>query len=259
MLAILVIGDNYILLDVALADMSGSTHAAAMYLQRPDVIALLDELFADARRVDPPLLQRLHALEPAERTALMADYRRMFGAAREAYLPLSPAAGTLLYSLARARDARTIVEFGTSFGISTIYLAAALADAGGGRLVTTELEPSKAERARANLARAGLAELVEIRVGDALETLADPPRGIDLVFLDGAKTLYRPVLGLLEPRLAPRAVVVADNVDMGEVVAEFTAYIRDPANGYASNRVVAGAAGTEAGGAEGLEVSVRAA
>jgi predicted O-methyltransferase YrrM len=229
-----------------------------MYLHRPDVIALLDELFADAHRVDPPLLQPLHALAPAERTALMADYRRLYGgAAREAYLPLTPAAGALLYTLARARDARTIVEFGTSFGISTIYLAAALADAGGGRLVTTELEPSKAERARANLARAGLADLVEIRTGDALETLADAPRGIDLVYLDGAKTLYRPVLSLLEPRLAPRAVVVADNVDMGEVVAEFTAYIRDPANGYASNRVVPGPRG--ASEAEGLEVSVRAA
>jgi predicted O-methyltransferase YrrM len=227
------------------------------HLHKPEVTALLDELFADARRVDAPLLQRFGALPPDERAALLADYRRMYGdAAREAYLPISRPAGILLYTLARARGARTIVEFGTSFGISTIYLAAALADAGGGRLVTTELEPTKAERARTNLARAGLAHLVEVRTGDALETLADAPREIDLVYLDGAKTLYRPVLALLEPHLAPRAVVVADKVDMAGA-DELTAYLRDPASGYASSRIVVGPAGD--GGGEGMEVSIRAA
>ncbi|MCQ4380070.1 class I SAM-dependent methyltransferase, partial [Clostridioides difficile] len=74
--------------------------------------------------------------------------------------------------LARSGGARSIVEFGTSFGISTLHLAAALRDNGGGRLVTSEFEPSKGVRARANLAAAGLADLVEIREGDALRTLA---------------------------------------------------------------------------------------
>src|ERR1700749_3182445 len=103
--------------------------------------------------------------------------------------------------LARAAKARTIVEFGTSFGISTLHLAAALTDKGGGRPIRTGVEPSKVARARENLAAAGLSDLVEIREGDALETLArDLPEAIDLVLLDGAKPLYSPILSLLEGR-----------------------------------------------------------
>lgn len=80
------------------------------------------------------------------------------------------------------------MEFGTSFGVSTLHLAAALRDNGGGRVISTEFEPTKVARARANLCAAGLHDLVEIRVGDALETLArDLPEEIDLVLLDGAK------------------------------------------------------------------------
>jgi predicted O-methyltransferase YrrM len=215
----------------------------------PHVAALLDELFAEAARVDAPLGARFRAMPPAERAALHADWRHLYGdLATGAYLPIHREAGALLYTLARARDAQTIVEFGTSFGLSTIYLAAALADRGGGRLITTELSAEKASAARANLERAGLAHHVEIRVGDALETLADLPGSVDLLYLDGAKALYRRVLGLVEPRFAPRALVAADNIDMADLVADFTGYIRDPANGYASNRVVIG---------EALEIAVR--
>src|SRR6185437_14522742 len=116
---------------------------------------------------------------------------------------------------ARSSKARTIVEFGTSFGISTLHLAAALRDNGGGRLITSEFEPSKAQRAKANLKAGGLLDLVEIREGDALETLAqDPPETIDLVLLDGAKSLYSEILSLIESRLRPGALIVADNADM---------------------------------------------
>jgi len=132
---------------------------------------------------------------------------------------VSPDTGRLLYLLARSSGARSIVEFGTSFGISSIHLAAALRDNGGGRLVTTEFEPGKLQRAAAHLREAGLDDLVdlragEIRVGDALETLAvDLPDTIDLVLLDGAKVLYDEVLELLHERLRPGAVVIADNAD----------------------------------------------
>jgi predicted O-methyltransferase YrrM len=215
----------------------------------PKIAALLDELFAEATRTDMAFGGRFHALQPAERAALHADWRRLYGElAVDAYLPIQREGGALLYALARARDAQIIVEFGTSFGLSTIYLAAALADRGGGRLITTELSARKAAAARHNLERAGLAQHVEIRVGDALETLADLPDDVDLLYLDGAKTLYRRVLDLVEPRFAPRALVAADNVDMAELVADFTGYLRDPANGYASNRVVVG---------EALEIAVR--
>ena len=201
-------------------------------LQSPRVKSLLDDLYADARRVDEPLFARYRALPPHERTALMTDYRRMFREVKDAYMPIDRSAGELLYVLTRARSARRVVEFGTSFGVSTIFLAAALADGGGGRVIGTELDPDKAARARANLERAGLASLVEVRVGDALETLAADVGSIDLVLLDGAKTLYRPVLSLLEPSLAEGALVVSDNMTMTDVTADFAAYVRDPSNGY---------------------------
>jgi predicted O-methyltransferase YrrM len=116
-------------------------------------------------------------------------------------LAVSPETGTLLYLLVRSSKARSSIEFGASIGISTLHLAAALRDNGGGRLVSTEFEPSKIAQARANIAAAGLSDLVEIREGDALETLAR-----DL--LDGAKALYPPVLALLEARLRPGAMIV---------------------------------------------------
>lgn len=201
------------------------------------VAAVLDDLFADAARVDPQVLAPFAKLPPEERTAMLRDYKRLYGEAKAAYLPVSRRVGELLYLQARARDARYIVEFGTSFGISTVHLAAALRDNGGGKLITSEMEPTKAQRARENLERAGLAYLVEIRVGDALQTLSDLPAGIDLVLLDGAKTLYRPVLGLLESRLADRALIFADNVDMAELVGDYVAYVNDPANGYMTSRI----------------------
>ncbi|MGI9385677.1 MAG: O-methyltransferase [Methyloligellaceae bacterium] len=127
------------------------------------------------------------------------------------YLAVAPDMGRFLYLTARTSEAQRIVEFGTSFGISTIYFAAA-ATATGGQVIGSELEPSKADRARANLEEAGLAAPVEIRVGDAMETLADVPAPIDLLFLDGWKDLYLPVLQMLEPKLAPGSLVLADNI-----------------------------------------------
>jgi predicted O-methyltransferase YrrM len=134
--------------------------------------------------------------------------------------------------LARSCGARSIVEFGTSFGISTLHLAAALRDNRGGRLITSEFEPSKVARARGHLAAAGLADLVEIREGDAVATLArDLPETIDLVLLDGAKGLYPAILALIEPRLRVGAMIVADNANWSP---PFLERVRSPAQGYLS-------------------------
>jgi predicted O-methyltransferase YrrM len=134
--------------------------------------------------------------------------------------------------LARSSGARSIVEFGTSFGISTLHLAAALRDNGGGKLVTSEFEPSKVARARRNLTDGGLIDLVEIREGDALKTLAtDLPETVDLLLLDGAKSLYREVMDLVEDRLSPGALIVADNADY---CPDYLAHVRSPAAGYMS-------------------------
>jgi predicted O-methyltransferase YrrM len=124
------------------------------------------------------------------------------------------------------------VEFGTSFGISTLYLAAALRDNGGGRLITTEFEASKVARARENLTAGGLTDLVEFREGDALQTLkAGLPETIDLVLLDGAKALYPEILTLVEHRLQPGAFVVADDADVNP---DYLARVRSTEHRYLS-------------------------
>jgi predicted O-methyltransferase YrrM len=160
------------------------------------------------------------------------DYVDLYSRFRDVPLAVSPATGTLLYMLARSTGARSIVEFGTSFGISTLHMAAALNDNGGGKLITSEFEPSKIIIARQNLAEGGLIDLVEFRAGDALQTLrADLPDKIDLLLLDGAKALYPEVLAIVESRLQPGAFVIADNADYSP---DYLAYVRDPANGYLS-------------------------
>src|SRR5262249_40621573 len=137
-----------------------------------------------------------------------------------------------LYVLVLTRRPRTVVEFGASLGVSTIYLAAAVRDAGEGRVVTTEFQPEKARLASANLAEAGLGDLVELRVGDALETLHDLDGPIDLLFLDGWNDLSLPILELLEARLRPGAVVAADMSKDDPHHARYREYVRDPAHGY---------------------------
>jgi len=194
-------------------------------LSTPRVAELLAKLFAEAEASNATLRQMFGALPPEERTRLMADpnadYRRFFGLAKELYLAVSKETARLLYMLARASRARSIVEFGTSFGVSTIHLAAALRDNGGGRLIGSELEPSKAAQARENLSAAGLLDVVDVREGDALETLArDLPDTIDLVLLDGHKPLYPRILDLVESRLGPGACLVADNVDASPLYLE---------------------------------------
>jgi predicted O-methyltransferase YrrM len=154
---------------------------------------------------------------------------------KDAFIPVEPAAGRFLYLAARAIGARKIVEFGTSFGISTIYLAAAVRDNGGGSVTGSELEPSKRERALAHLGEAGLGELVDVRLGDARETLArDLGEPVDLLFLDGWKDLYLEILSLITPRLRPGALVLADNVrTFRKTLAPFVAHVRS-GHGFAS-------------------------
>jgi predicted O-methyltransferase YrrM len=152
-------------------------------------------------------------------------------ALEDRYIPISAAGGNLLYAMARAIRPRTVVEFGTSYGISTLYLAAAVTDNGIGQVLTTELNAKKAAAARANLDEAGVGDVVSILRGDALETLRDVPGPVELVLLDGWKELCVPVLRLLEPKLAPGAMVVADDISHDNM-ADYLTYIRDPANGY---------------------------
>lgn len=194
------------------AEVSDREHAATMQAKiaapGASIEALVADILADER----------------------ADYRAAYRDRAHNFLAVSPEYGRFLYSIARASKATRIVEFGTSMGISTIYLAAALRDNGGGQLIGSEMEPAKVARARANLDAAGLADLVDIRIGDALETLRNVGGEIDLLLVDGAFSLYLPVLRLVEPGLKPGAVILGENA----FEPGYQAYVRDPANGYVS-------------------------
>jgi predicted O-methyltransferase YrrM len=152
---------------------------------------------------------------------------------QDIYIPISADAGRLLYSLVRAIRPRVVVEFGTSFGISTIYLAAAVADSGVGQVYTTELSGKKVAAAQANLEEAGVAGPVTILEGDALQTLAQVTGPVGVVLLDGWKDLCLPVLRLLEPKLVPGALVAADDITHAGM-APYLDFIRDQGSGYVS-------------------------
>src|SRR3954464_5707955 len=196
---------------------------------------LLDRLFDEADAALAETEAAVADLSDEARGRLMrskTDYRDLYGRLKNAPLAISRETGALLYMLARSSRARTIVEFGTSFGISTLHLAAALRDNGGGHLITSEFEPSKAARARDHLTAGGLIDLVEIREGDALRTLSvDLPDMVDLLLLDGAKGLYPAILDLVESRLRPGSIIGADNADYSPA---YLARVRSPANGYLS-------------------------
>jgi len=204
-------------------------------LTTPPLASLLDHLFNEDATAWAKAKPAIGEISPEERERFMrskTEYLEFYGRMKDLPLAVSRETGTLLYMLARGCRARTVVEFGTSFGISTLYLAAALRDNGGGRLITSEFEPSKVEHARNNLTAAGLADLVEIREGDALKTLSgDLPETIDLLLLDGAKGLYPEILSLVESRLRPGAFILADDADHSP---EYLAWVRSPANGYLS-------------------------
>jgi predicted O-methyltransferase YrrM len=215
-------------------------------LSDPKLSALLDRLHAasrgERRRLGREMLRSL-----VKRARLSS--REQSEWAKDFYLSIGRAQGQFLYALARGLAARRVVEFGTSMGISTLYLAAAVRDNGGGLVIGSELHPEKVRRARSHLAEAGLADLVEIREGDALETLRDPGGPVDLAFLDGWKELYVPVLELLAPHLRPGALVVGDNMfTFWRALAPYRAYVRDASHGFRSQTLLLG---------DGTELSVR--
>jgi predicted O-methyltransferase YrrM len=178
------------------------------------------------------VLTRLHELagKDAERPRTGGDDLIRMG---EIYMAISKTEGRFLYSLARIRNAKRVVEFGASFGVSTLYLGAA-ARANGGQLVTTEVHPEKCENLRRTIREAGLDSVVTLLEGDARETLPTAIDHADFLFLDGWKSMYLPVFELLEPKLEDRAVIVADNIDH-EGCKDYVAHVRDVRSGLVSN------------------------
>ena len=158
--------------------------------------------------------------------------RDMTNVAEDALLPVAREVGCLLYQFAVAAGAATIIEYGTSYGMSTLYLAAA-ARVTGGRVIGTELSERKAAIASVNLAKAGLRSHAQVLVGDALQTLRDVGGPVDLALLDGWLPLYLPIFRLLEPKFRIGSVIVSDNVSRhADKIADFHRYLAAKADMY---------------------------
>lgn len=210
------------------------------------VVKVLDRLFSEIDRTDAVVLPR--AREERRKRGVTTD-SGIADMLSGAYMAVSCEMGMFLYITARAQASRTVVEFGTSFGVSTVFLAAAVRDNGGGRVIASELNPEKVRAARRNLDEAGLGDLVEVREGDAHSTLAQGVDTIDLLLLDGWKDAYLTVLRLLEPRLRSGSVVIADDLNIyPQVLKGYLDYVRSPDNGYHSVEVPIG---------DGIEISLR--
>jgi predicted O-methyltransferase YrrM len=196
-------------------------------LQDPKVAAVLDRMYAESSSQMSQLRERRgqfdRPMTTQERTEAMSEF----------YIPVTPEAGRLLYSLVRSTRPATVVEFGMSFGISAIHLASAVRDNGAGRVVTTELSTSKIAAAKKTFADTGLDDVITILEGDALSTLESLDGPVDFVLLDGWKDLYLPVLELLEPRLHAGVLIVADNTSAQDT-QPYLDRVRNPGNGYVS-------------------------
>lgn len=162
------------------------------------------------------------------RSLTPADFER-------AYLPISKYQGETIRQLIIENNCKSIVEFGTSFGISTIYLADAARHTGG-KVISTELLKSKAKRALQNIEDAGLKDFVEVKIGDAMETLKEYSDKIDFLFLDGWKDLYLPLFQMLEPRFHSKTLIYADNMDMSGT-ENYAAYLLQKRKTYSSQKV----------------------
>jgi predicted O-methyltransferase YrrM len=169
----------------------------------------ITELYADSRndflKVIPGMTKSIfRSIQPADFS--------------NAYLAISEAQGKVLTNIIKEHKYKNIIEFGTSFGISTLFLAQGILETGG-HIITTELIPAKAERAMENFEKAGVSDLIEVRVGDALETLKDHNEPVDLLLLDGWKDLYLDVFQLLEPNFHANTLIYVDNADMSDTKA----------------------------------------
>ena len=194
--------------------------------------------------------ERLHARSAAQDGELFAYFGRRakegtldwkgldteaHGFMADKLVALEPDKAAFCAQVCRALRARTVVEVGTSYGVSTIHLADAVREVAGGagKVIATEYEPAKAAAARAHWAEAGVSDLIELREGDLRETLKDLQGPVDFVLMDIWTEMARPAIELIGPHLRPGAVVIADNTtQFAAAYADYIAYLNDPANAF---------------------------
>ena len=146
---------------------------------------------------------------------------------KDVYLSISRVQGEGLVELIKRNQLKNIVEFGTSFGISTLFLAQGVLETNG-HIITTELVESKAKKATENFKKAGVNDFIEVRVGDAMQTLKNHNQPIDLLLLDGWKDLYLPLFRMLENNFHQNTIIYVDNADMGDVRAFLRKVSKNP-------------------------------
>lgn len=210
----------------------------APLLADPRATAVLSRMHREADAQNLTLVARLVPSLPAWLLGHTLDWPRVTEHIGDLALAVDPESGAHLYLTARALRAGTVVEYGSSIGVSAIYLGLAVRANGGGRVIGSELRPEKVARARANVEEAGLADIVEIREGDARDTLADVPGPIDFLHNDGWPGAMLDVTRALAPRMRRGALVHAGNVALFPADhAAYVSWMRDPANGFRSARV----------------------
>ncbi len=199
------------------------------------VLHTLDELHTESNNEFPKILKGMskgifRKLQPADM--------------KDVYIAISQQQGEYIYNLLVKNKAKHIVEFGTSFGISTLYLAAAAKETNG-RVITTELLPNKCKVAQANFDKAQLSDYIDLREGDALETLKyDVADGIDFLLLDGWNDLYLPLLKLLEPKFKKGTIIYTDNASF-KSAQPFLNYINSNPHKYKTRRIYDDKGGSE--------------
>ncbi len=189
-------------------------------IRDPDVLSVIRQMNARRKHPAPGEFSGSHAPDPER----YADYG----------FSIHPEQGDLIYLLCRAMKASRVIDFATSVGMSALYFAAAMRDNGGGLVVGAELVRAKAETAMNNLNAAGLGAYVDIRTGDARETLKDAGGPVDFALIDGwpvseGATLARQVIEVVAPQVRVGGYVLNDNAE-----PDFLEYIRDPRNGFIS-------------------------
>jgi len=166
----------------------------------------LNELYKDSRNDGLKMLKG--AAKSIFRPMQPSDFE-------EAFLSISSTQGDHLKKLIQKHNLKNIVEFGTSFGISTLFLAQGVLETGG-KIITTELLESKAKKAIENFKKAEVNDLIEVRIGDAMDTLKNHNQAIDLLLLDGWKNLYLPLFKMLEPNFHSGTFIYVDNANMSD-------------------------------------------
>ncbi|MGI9595832.1 MAG: O-methyltransferase [Acidimicrobiales bacterium] len=152
---------------------------------------------------------------------------------RDKFVALDRDKAEFVYGLCRAAGATRIVEAGTSFGVSTMYLAAAVRDNGGGLVTTCDIEAAKAAVAVRHFDEVGLSQYVEVLVGDVLETLPSLQDSVDVLLLDIWAPIAGDVIAIVGPRMGEGSIVIADNVSARrELYSGLFGYLDDRSNGF---------------------------